>query len=48
MIIGIGITASAANTTHVNNLLITDISTVSSGLPMGTVWNNAGNLEIIS
>jgi hypothetical protein len=45
-VIGNGITSTAANTTHVNCLHISNIPTSSVGLAPGTVWSNGGVLNI--
>jgi hypothetical protein len=46
-IIGNDITSTAANTTHVNCLHISNIPTSSAGLAPGTVWRNGTVLEIV-
>jgi hypothetical protein len=46
-IIGSSITSDRADTTFVENLSIKSIPTASAGLPVGSVWSNAGVLNII-
>ena len=46
-IVGTNITADRANTTFVENLSIKTIPTSAAGLPSGSVWNNAGVLNIV-
>jgi hypothetical protein len=44
---GSNISADRANTTFVENLSIKNIPTSSVGLPAGSIWNNAGVLNIV-
>jgi len=47
MIVGSNITADRVCTTFVNNLSIKNIPTAATGLPSGSVWSNAGVLNIV-
>ena len=46
-IVGANITSDRSCTTFVNNLSIKTIPTSSAGLPSGSVWSNAGVLNIV-
>lgn len=46
-VIGSNITTDRVCTTFVNNLSIKSIPTAATGLPAGSVWNNAGVLNIV-
>jgi hypothetical protein len=46
-VIGSNITTDRVCTTFVNNLSIKSIPTAAAGLPAGSVWNNAGVLNIV-
>ena len=46
-VLGSNITTDRVCTAFVNNLSIKSIPTVVTGLPAGSVWNNAGVLNIV-
>jgi hypothetical protein len=46
-IVGSNIISDRVCATFVNNLSIKNIPTVATGLPSGSVWSNAGVLNIV-